>query len=291
MMKLKQKVLHQDVKNALNEDIGTGDVTSALLPDDLLVQARIFTREPMLVCGQPWVNAVFAEVDPSIKVTWAVEEGMWLPAPTTLCHLHGLARSILQSERTALNFLQTLAGVATTTYRYVQQIKSEKVTLLDTRKTIPGLRMAQKYAVACGGGSNHRQGLFDAFLIKENHIKACGSITQAVEMARNQNNGLQIEVEVESLDELKEALQTKPDRILLDNFNQSQLQEAVQVNNGLCELEASGGIDMTNIRRVAETGVNYISVGAITKSLQAIDLTLLIDKLILGDNVKPEGTT
>ena len=269
-----------DVKQALAEDIGSGDVTAALLPADLVVNAIIISREPMLVCGRPWVDGVFAEVDPAIDVQWLVNEGEWHDAPTTLCSIHGLARSILTAERTALNFLQTLSATATQTYHYVQRLQGYHTRLLDTRKTLPGLRLAQKYAVACAGGVNHRLGLYDAFLIKENHIKACGSITKAISMARKHNSSLLIEVEVESLDELQEALQAKPSRIMLDNFSQQMLIDAVAMNQEhRYELEASGGVSLTTIAAVAETGVDYISVGAITKSIQAIDLSLLIKDL------------
>lgn len=268
---------HFDVLRALEEDIGTGDVTAQLLPSDLFVHAEIISREPMLMCGQKWAEAVFFEVDPTIKITWTVSEGEWLNTPTTLCNIYGLARSILTAERTSLNFLQTLSGTASTTYAYVQKLKGSRTRLLDTRKTIPGLRAAQKYAVACAGGVNHRMGLFDAFLIKENHIKACGSITAAIIKARQSKLGLFIEVEVETLDELREALTLSPDRIMLDNFSINMIEEAVLMNQTEhCKLEVSGNVDMTTITDIARTGVDYISVGSLTKSVQAIDLSLLI---------------
>ena len=266
-----------DVRRAIAEDVGSGDVTAALLPADLVVNAMIISREPMLVCGRQWVDCVFSELDPAIEVKWLVEEGSWQDAPTTLCTLHGLARSILTAERTALNFMQTLSATATATYYYLQQLKGYHTQLLDTRKTLPGLRLAQKYAVSCAGGVNHRLGLYDAFLIKENHIKACGSITKAIDVAKKYNSNLLIEVEVETLDELKEALDARPSRILLDNFNHQMLVDAVALNQShQCELEASGGVNLATITSVAQTGVDYISVGAITKSIQAIDLSLLI---------------
>ncbi len=265
-----------DVQRALTEDIGTGDVTAALLPAEKIVDAVILSRERMLVCGQPWVNCIFAEVDRQITVEWLVAEGEWLDKPTTLCQIHGLARSILTAERTAVNFLQTLSGTATQTHYYLQALQGYKTKLLDTRKTLPGLRLAQKYAVACAGGTNHRLGLYDAFLIKENHIKACGSIPAAIEQARLGTPGLLVEIEVETLDELREALDARPDRILLDNFNVQMLEEAVAMNQQRCELEASGGIDLSTIATIAQTGVDYVSVGAITKSVRAIDLSLLI---------------
>lgn len=267
-----------DIRRALAEDLGTGDVTSQLLPADLNVHAQLISREPMLVCGQPWVNAIFAEIDSSVSLQWQVAEGTWLDRPATLCHIYGAARSILTAERTALNFMQTLSATATQTYYYQQQIQEYKTRLLDTRKTIPGLRFAQKYAVATAGGTNHRFGLYDAFLIKENHIRACGSIREAIKQARLAlQKALLVEVEVESLEELREALAAKPDRILLDNFSVPMLSEAVLLNQPKsCELEASGGVDLSTVKAIAQTGVDYISVGAITKSIQAIDLSLLI---------------
>lgn len=271
-----------DVQRALTEDIGSGDVTAALLPSNKRVDAVIISREAMLVCGQSWVDCIFSEVDPDIRVNWLVDEGAWLDKPTTLCQIHGLARSILTAERTVLNFLQTLSGTATQTHHYVQLLQGYKTKLLDTRKTLPGLRLAQKYAVACAGGKNHRLGLYDAFLIKENHIRACGSIRAAIESARLGASNLLVEIEVETLDELREALEAKPDRIMLDNFNHQMLEDAVAINHQGCELEASGGIDLSTIARVAQTGVDYVSVGAITKSVQAIDLSLLIEGAFSG---------
>lgn len=266
-----------DVKRALAEDVGAGDVTAALLPADLVVNAMIISREPMLVCGRSWVDCAFFEIDPAIELQWLVEEGGWQAAPTTLCYIRGLARSVLTAERTALNFMQTLSATATQTYHYLQALKGYSTRLLDTRKTLPGLRLAQKYAVACAGGVNHRLGLYDAYLIKENHIKACGSITAAISAARKYNSSLLIEVEVETLDELQEALRAKPSRILLDNFSHEMLVQAVVMSQSSdCELEASGGVNLATIASVAKTGVDYISVGAITKSIQAIDLSLLI---------------
>lgn len=266
-----------DVIRDLAVDVGTGDVTAALLPMDLMVEAEIISREPMLVCGRPWVDAVFEQVNPAITVDWLVKEGAWLSEPAILCRITGSARDVLTAERSALNFLQTLSATATQTWHYVQQLKTGKTRLLDTRKTLPGLRMAQKYAVACAGGVNHRMGLYDAFLIKENHISACGSITEAIRRARDAGHKVLLEVEVETLAELREALAAQPDRILLDNFTLDMLREAVAINQAhQCDLEASGGISLSTIREVAETGVDFISVGAITKSIQAIDLSLLL---------------
>lgn len=270
----------QQVKLAINEDVGVGDVTAALLSPTQRVQAIILSREPMLVCGKPWVDEVFRQIDESLVINWLVEEGTWLKAPATLCRIQGLARSILTAERTALNFLQTLSGTATQTYHYVQAIKDYPAQLLDTRKTLPGLRLAQKYATATAGAINHRFGLYDAFLIKENHIKACGSIIDAVALARRQKPCLFIEVEVETLVELQEALKAKPHRILLDNFTLEMLQKAVVITQKECPLEASGGVDLSTIQSIAQTGVDFISVGGITKSVHAIDLSLLIQESI-----------
>ena len=270
-----------DVKHALLEDIGPGDVTAALLPSALIVTAEIISREPMLVCGQPWVNEVFNQIDNKIEVEWCVSEGDWLASPSTLCILQGTASSILTAERTALNFLQTLSATATQTFHFTQKLEGTHTRLLDTRKTIPGLRVAQKYAVRCGGGVNHRMGLYDAFLIKENHIKACGSVAHAIALARQTDKHLLVEIEVESLSELQEAFDAHPDRILLDNFSQSMLEQAVKMNQPkYCELEASGGISIENIAEIAHSGVDFISVGAITKSIKAIDLSLLIREVL-----------
>ncbi|KTD35942.1 nicotinate-nucleotide pyrophosphorylase [Legionella nautarum] len=276
-MKPQQADILADVKRALHEDLGSGDVSAALIPSTVIAEAEIISREPMLVCGCSWVEAVFAEVDAAIKLNWLVKEGEWLAEPATLCQIKGPAAAILTAERTALNFFQTLAATATQTYRYLQAIKGTGTRLLDTRKTLPGLRLAQKYAVACAGGVNHRMGLYDAILIKENHIKACGSISKAIKQARLLKKDLFVEVEVENFDELLEALKAKPDRILLDNFPQEMIAEAVKINQTYhCELEASGGINLSTIGAIAQTGVDYISTGAMTKSIQAIDLSLLI---------------
>lgn len=276
-MKINALQVEADVKRALMEDIGSGDVTADLLPAHLIVGAEIISRQPMKVCGKAWVDAVFNQIDTHIEVDWNVSEGQWLNTPTTLCTIHGTARAILTAERTALNFLQTLSATATQTHHYVEQLKGISTRLLDTRKTIPGLRMAQKYAVVCGGGVNHRMGLYDAFLIKENHIKACGSVAHAIALARQTHKNLLVEIEVETLDELGEALAAHPDRILLDNFSLEMLCAAVQMNQPkYCELEASGGVNFETIKAIAQTGVDFISVGAITKSIEAIDLSLLI---------------
>lgn len=276
-MKTRLLDILNDVTQALMEDIGSGDVTSALLVPDQLMRAEIISREPMVVCGQAWVDAVFKTLNPSIEVEWFVQEGDWLAESARLCQVQGPVIDLLTAERSALNFLQTLSGTATTTHRYVQAIQGTSAKLLDTRKTLPGLRLAQKYAVTCGGGHNHRLGLYDAYLIKENHIRACGSVRRAIELARSRHASLFLEVEVQTLQELQEALAAKPDRILLDNFSLDQLRQAVLMNQPVvCPLEASGGVTLQTIKLIAETGVDYISVGDLTKSVQAIDLSLLI---------------
>jgi nicotinate-nucleotide pyrophosphorylase (carboxylating) len=280
-MKIDLSQVASEVRRSLAEDVGRSDVTAELLPADLVVEAEIITREPMVVCGQEWVYQTFQCIDKKTQIKWHVAEGEWLAAPQSLCHIKGSARTILTAERTALNFLQTLSATATQTHYYVQQLAGTETRLLDTRKTLPGLRLAQKYAVRCGGGVNHRMGLYDAFLIKENHIKACGSIAKAIALARKSHKNLLVEVEVEHLAELAEALEARPDRILLDNFTPEQLAEAVQMNHAKsCTLEASGGITLSTIAEVARSGVDFISVGAITKSIQAIDLSLLIREVL-----------
>lgn len=266
-----------DAHRALAEDVGSGDVSALLIPAQAVAVAEIISREAMLVCGQPWVQAVFHEVNPKIRLDWLVEEGAWLPKASVLCRIEGLARDIVTAERAALNFLQTLSATATQTHHYVQALKGTKTTLLDTRKTLPGLRYAQKYAVALAGGCNHRMGLYDAFLIKENHIKACGSIALAIQNARHLNPQLPLEIEVENLQELSLALNARPDRIMLDNFTLEDMRAAVSLNQGYqIPLEVSGGVSLASIREIAETGVDFISVGAITKSVTAIDLSLLV---------------
>ncbi len=273
--------IEADVARALAEDIGSGDVTVQLLPADMRVEAEIISREAMVVCGQLWVEQACKQVDDAIELQWHVREGQWLDSAQSLCHIQGPARSILTVERTLLNFLQTLSATATQTYQYVQCLEGTKTRLLDTRKTVPGLRLAQKYAVHCGGGVNHRLGLYDAFLIKENHIKACGSIAAAISLARSSSDGLLVEVEVETIAELEQALAAKPDRILLDNFSLEMLAQAVALRGDLpCQLEASGGINLATITDVAKTGVDFISVGAITKSIAAIDLSLLVRDIL-----------
>lgn len=273
--------IEADVQRALAEDLGDGDVSAALLSPEQTAEAKIISREPMVVCGSPWAEQVFKTVNPQISCEWKVQEGQWLSMPAVLCVLRGPAAAILSAERTALNFLQTLSGTATLVHDYVAALRGTTAQLLDTRKTLPGLRRAQKYAVHCAGGMNHRMGLYDAFLIKENHIKAAGSITLAVQKARQMRADLMVEVEVETLQELEEALAVSPDRILLDNFDHAALLKAVAITKGRCPLEVSGGVTLASIGEIAMTGVNYISVGAITKSVEAIDLSLMVENVYL----------
>jgi nicotinate-nucleotide pyrophosphorylase (carboxylating) len=262
------------VERALAEDVGPGDVTAALVPAGKRIGARVIAREAAVVCGRAWFDAVFARLDADIAIDWRVEDGAQVEAGSVPCTLQGPARSILTGERTALNLLQTLSGTATQAARFVDRLAGTHTRVLDTRKTLPGLRSAQKYAVRCGGGENHRMGLFDAVLIKENHVRAAGGIGPAIEAARRGAPGLPMVVEVERLDQLEEALSGKPDRLLLDNFSLDELREAVRVTAGRAALEASGNLDLDSVRAVAETGVDYVSVGAITKHLRAIDFSM-----------------
>ncbi|MEY3667553.1 MAG: hypothetical protein RL572_1093 [Pseudomonadota bacterium] len=262
------------VSNALREDVGSGDITAMLVPADTLATAIVFAREAAVLCGIAWVNEVMRQVDPDIRCQWHGQDGDRITADTRLVTLQGRARSLLTAERCALNFLQTLSGTATLCRQYADLVAHTPVRLLDTRKTIPGLRTAQKYAVAVGGCHNHRMGLYDAFLIKENHISACGSIAAAVTAARRLFADRPVEVEVESLDELDQALTARADIIMLDNFTLPLLQQAVTRTAGRARLEASGGIHHATLVSVAETGVDYISIGALTKDCRAIDLSM-----------------
>lgn len=271
--------LERLVAEALREDVGEGDLTAALVPPHQQVSATLIARQPAVICGQAWFDEVFAQLDPEVVVDWHIAEGSQVPANQPLCRLAGASRSILTGERTALNFLQTLSGTATAARRYVDAVAGTGATILDTRKTIPGLRSAQKYAVLCGGASNHRIGLFDAILIKENHIAAAGSITAAAAAAADA--GVLVEIEVENLEQLPEALSTTASRLLLDNFELDQLRKAVALRDELAPdvgLEASGGVTLDTVRAVADTGVDFISVGQITKDLRAIDLSLRFDE-------------
>jgi nicotinate-nucleotide pyrophosphorylase (carboxylating) len=271
------------VTDALDEDIGTGDITAELIPESQNAQATIITREDCIIAGQAWVNEVFTQCDKRVLITWHVNDGDHVAANSTLFTLTGSARSLLTGERAALNFLQLLSGVATISQRYADQVKHTQVTLLDTRKTIPGLRTAQKYAVTCGSCQNHRMGLFDAFLIKENHIAACGGITQAISTAKINHPNKPVEVETENLEEFAEALAAKADIIMLDNFSLEDMRSAVKINQDIndngkdnTKLEASGGITQDTLVAIAETGVDYISIGALTKDCKAVDLSMRI---------------
>ncbi len=269
-----QQTVQANVSAALAEDVGDGDITAALISADSQASARVITREDGVLCGQAWVNEVFAQLDPAVQVQWQARDGQDIAAGDSLFTLQGPARSLLTGERSALNFLQLLSGIATTCQRYAQLVEGTGVKLLDTRKTLPGLRMAQKYAVACGGCYNHRIGLFDAFLIKENHIQACGGIAAAVNTARTQAPGKPVEVEVETMDELRQALEAACDRVMLDNFSLPQMREAVALTAGRLELEASGNVNESTLRPIAETGVDFISIGALTKDCKALDLSM-----------------
>ena len=264
-----------NVQAFLDEDIGSGDITALIISEAREAKAKVITREEMVCCGQDWFNAVFLALNTDIQIEWQVEEGQWIEANTVLCTLSGLARPLLTGERTALNLLQTLSAIATQARLYANAIAGTSCKVLDTRKTIPGLRNAQKYAVACGGCHNHRIGLYDGILIKENHIMAAGSIAQAITQARKISDKF-LEVEVESMAELDQAIAAHPDRIMLDNFSVPELRMAVKKVAGNCALEASGNIQLSNIREIAETGVDYISIGALTKNVHAVDLSMRI---------------
>jgi len=266
----------ENVRRALAEDLGTGDVTAALLPEDSVADAVLITREDAVLSGSAWFDAVFQCLDSTVRINWFVHDGETIHAGQELCRLRGPTRALLSGERCAMNFVQTLSGTATSTRRYVEAVTGTDTQILDTRKTLPGLRVAQKYAVRCGGGHNHRIGLYDALLIKENHIAAAGSIECAVTTARAQFPALRVEVEVENLDELQQALTARADIILLDNFTLDDLRSAVVINAGRAKLEASGGVTLDNVRAIATTGVDFISVGALTKHVQAIDLSLRV---------------
>ncbi|MEE8211953.1 MAG: carboxylating nicotinate-nucleotide diphosphorylase [Acidiferrobacterales bacterium] len=263
------------VRRALAEDIGSGDLTAALIPASTRARASVITRERAVLCGSAWFDEVFRQLDTAVSTTWAAKDADSIQANQIVCRLHGPARAILSGERMALNFLQLLSDTATQTRRYVDAVSGTHTKVLDTRKTIPGLRRAQKYAVTCGGGQNHRLGLYDGILIKENHILAAGSIARAVQQAKTSaTEGIPIEVEVENLDQLRDALAAGVDRLLVDNFSLQSLKAAVAQTRGRATIEASGGITLENVRTMAETGVDYISVGALTKDVKAIDLSM-----------------
>lgn len=266
--------LYDSVALALAEDMGDGDRTAALIPPTTQAQAQVVCRESAVLCGKLWFSAVFDQLDKHVRLNWQATDGDSLKSDQVVCTLAGPARTLLTGERTALNFLQMLSGTATIARRYADAVSGTGTTVLDTRKTVPGLRQAQKYAVRCGGCSNHRLGLFDAILIKENHIMAAGSITQAVTTARRLNPGIMVEVEVENLDELQEALKVQPNVIMLDNFTLDTLRQAVAITAGRVKLEVSGNISLEHIATIAATGVDYISVGALTKDIRAIDFSM-----------------
>lgn len=267
----------ETVTRALLEDVGTGDLTASLIDSSALASATIMTREAGILCGMAFASEAFRQTDPACQLDWRLADGDSLSAGDELCRIQGPARALLTAERTALNFIQLLSGTATTASLYAARVAHTEVKLLDTRKTLPGLRLAQKYAVACGGCHNHRIGLFDAFLIKENHIAAAGSISAAISTARRAATGKLIEVEVETAEELRQALDAGADRIMLDNFSLEQLCEAVKAARGRAELEASGNVTDETLVSIAETGVDLISIGALTKHVRALDLSMRLD--------------
>ena len=269
--------LPEQVSRALREDIGSGDVTAQLIAPDTTAQARVLCRESAVICGSAWFEEAFRQLEPRVRVRWQLPDGARVAADTVLCELEGPARAILTGERTALNFLQLLSATATVTARFVQAVAGTACRILDTRKTLPGLRTAQKYAVRCGGGQNHRMGLYDMVLVKENHIAAAGSIAAAVQAARRLSPGLPVEVETENLEEVAAALTAQCDIIMLDEFSLADLQRAVALNRAAsrpAKLEASGGVSLKQIAAIAATGVDFISIGGLTKHVQAIDLSM-----------------
>jgi nicotinate-nucleotide pyrophosphorylase (carboxylating) len=270
--------LLRTVRSALSEDVGSGDITAHLIPETHLAEAGVICREPAVLCGMAWFNAVFAELDTRIHIDWHVHDGAQTVTGQRLCTLQGPARAMLTGERTALNFLQTLSGTATLARRYADVVADLPVRILDTRKTVPGLRLAQKYAVRIGGCHNHRTGLYDGILIKENHIMAAGSIREAIQQARAENPGMPVEIEVENESQIHLALEAGAERLLLDNFQSPELKRAVRLVDRRAELEASGGITLENLREVALTGVDFISIGTLTKDIHSIDLSMRFAK-------------
>jgi nicotinate-nucleotide pyrophosphorylase (carboxylating) len=271
-----QSAFEANVLAALLEDVGTGDLTGKLVPNDTTVKARVTVREPAVLCGAPWFEGVMLAIDQSTGIDWHYAEGDLMSAGSVVCTIEATPRALLTAERSALNFLQLMSGVASATRRYVDVIAGTNAAILDTRKTLPGLRQAQKYAVRVGGGQNHRMALYDGILIKENHIAAAGGLTRAFEAANALNAGVPIQVEVETIAELEEALAAGVTSILLDNFDLAMMREAVKVNAGRASLEASGGINMETVRAIAETGVDRISIGSLTKDVRATDYSLRI---------------
>jgi len=277
LLQVPQSIIEENVFNALREDIGDGDITAQLIPYDNISLATVISREACVFCGLDWFEETYRQVDDEILIDWFVEDGETISADQIICTISGSSQNIVSGERCALNFVQTLSATATLSAQYAKKIAHTHTKVLDTRKTIPGLRMAQKYAVSCGGCENHRLGLFDAFLIKENHINACDGITNAVKEARFHSSALKVEVEVENLDELQQAIDAGADRVLLDNFDNTSLQQAVDLCKGTIISEASGNITLETIAAVANTGVDYISTGALTKDIKAIDLSMRFD--------------
>lgn len=267
------EAVEADVSRALAEDVGSGDVTAALLPD-IADSAYLLCKQPAVVCGRPWFDACHRALDPGVDIRWHVEEGARAAAGTVLATLHGRARALVTAERASLNFMQTLSATATATAAYVDAVRGTRARILDTRKTLPGLRLAQKYAVRVGGGTNHRVGLFDAVMLKENHVRAAGSITEAIRLARARYPQLPLIVEVETLAELEQALEAGCDRILIDDFEPAARRDAVRIAAGRIPLEVSGGVDLAGVRAIADDGVDCISIGGLTKHVQAIDLSL-----------------
>lgn len=274
MTSLLEQDIPVQVARAIAEDVGDGDITACLIPAERQARARVITRDDAVLCGTAWVNEVFRQIDPEVRVIWQAEEGERITRNQVLFYLEGSARSLLTGERCALNFVQTLSGTATRCRQYADLVADTRVQLLDTRKTIPGFRLAQKYAVTQGGCFNHRIGLYDAFLIKENHITACGSITASVERARAIAPDKPVEIEVEGLEELREALAAGADIIMIDNFSLDMMRDAVAIADGKAKLEASGGVTHKTLRDIALTGVDYISIGALTKDCEAVDLSM-----------------
>ena len=270
--------IKDSVRIALKEDVGEGDVTASLVNNNQIIKAKVICREDAVLCGQQWFDETFHQLDKKINVDWMLADGNQIEKDAAVCTLEGPAKAILTGERTALNFLQTLSATATITKFYSDRIAGTSAKILDTRKTIPGMRLAQKYAVTCGGGQNHRMGLYDAYLIKENHIATAGSITKAVKIAKEKNPNLKLEIEVENNIQLLEAINTEADTILLDNFSLSELGKAVDTNDNKKKLEASGNVSLDNIREIAKTGIHYISIGAITKNVKAIDFSMQFEK-------------
>ena len=274
-----EALIREDVRRALAEDVGSGDVTSALIPASATAAARVVCREPAVLCGRPWFDQVFAQTDPGVTIAWKKSDGERLEKNDGICSLEGPARAMLTGERTALNFLQMLSGTATFARKCASIVEGTPTRILDTRKTLPGLRMAQKYAVRCGGATNHRFGLFDAYLIKENHIIAAGSIAAAVQTARKNQPGLTLEVEVDSLGQLDQAIDAGADIIMLDNFDPGAIAKAVTRTAGRAKLEVSGNVTLAQLRELAGTGIDFVSIGALTKNVTATDFSMRFDTI------------